>query len=279
MTGDHLLTSGGIHTHFTDEGRGDPVVMLHGFSGSTETMAGLAAAMTDRYRVLRIDLVGHGFSEKPDDAERYTIDTAVAQVVDVVAERCDQPAHLIGYSMGARVSLAAALAAPERFLTAVLIGGTAGIADPDARAERVRLDDHLATEIETNGTEWFADEWMAKPFFVTQRRLGQAHLQAARAQRVDNSARALANTLRGLGAGAQPSYWHLLRRLELPVLYIAGEDDAKFTSIGEQIVAAAPNAMLVLIPGVGHAAQVEAESEVADVIKYFFSKDHRGLFD
>ncbi|MDH3498905.1 MAG: 2-succinyl-6-hydroxy-2,4-cyclohexadiene-1-carboxylate synthase [Acidimicrobiia bacterium] len=278
MNGDHLATCGGVHTHFVEEGSGPPLVLLHGFSGSIETMAGLAARLVPSHTVLRMDLIGHGYSEKPADAGAYTMDVAIAQVLDLVQQRFYGPADLIGYSMGARVGLAAALTAPELLRSIVLVGGTAGIADPAARAQRQRADEELAARIERNGIAWFAQEWMTKPFFVTQARLGRSHLAAARAQRMENDAHALANSLRGMGTGTQPSYWHMLDRLQVPLLFVAGEEDRTFMVIGEQMVAAVPAGVLAVVPGVGHAAHIEAEPEVAEAVEHFLTIDRSGPF-
>lgn len=279
MTAEHLTTAGGLQTHLVDEGEGSPVVLLHGFSGSTETMAGLAQRLARRHRVARIDLVGHGLTEKPGDPEQYSMDAAVEQVLDVVRERFDEPVALVGYSMGARVALASALTAPELFRAVVLISGTAGIADAALRATRRAADERLAERIESEGIEWFADHWMSQPFFETQRRLGPGHVAEARRQRVANDPKALANSLRGMGAGAQPSYWHVLTRLDVPLLFITGEEDRKFSEIGEQIVAAVPQGMLVVIPDAGHATHLEAEGDVAEVIEHFISTRRGRLFD
>lgn len=279
MTDEHLTTAGGLQTRFVEEGEGSPVVMLHGFSGSADSMAGLAKRLARHHRVIRIDLVGHGLSQKPADPEAYTMDAAVRQVLDVIQQRCDEPVALIGYSMGARVALAAALTAPELFRAVVLISGTAGIADPARRAARQTADEALADRIEAEGIEWFADHWMSQPFFETQRRLGPEHVAEARRQRLDNDPKALANVLRGMGTGAQPSYWHLLSRLEVPLLFITGEEDRKFSEIGEQIVAAVPQGMLVVVPDAGHATHLEAAGDVTEVVEHFISTRRGRLFD
>jgi 2-succinyl-6-hydroxy-2,4-cyclohexadiene-1-carboxylate synthase len=277
---EHLGTFAGLATHYVEQGSGTPVVLLHGFSGSVETMDGLAAPLAAAgYRVIRMDLMGHGLSAKPAEPGAYTLEAAAAQVVDLIRGHIGAPAAVVGYSMGGRVALAAALGAPELISRLVLIGATAGLSDPALRSARDASDRELADEIEERGTEWFADEWMAKPFLATQRRLGPGHLAAARTQRINNDAAALANSLRGMGTGAQASYWHLLGSMEPSLLFVAGEDDKKFVEIGEQMVAAVHDGMLVTVPGVGHAAHVEAPHDVAAVIDHFLRSHRGGPFD
>jgi 2-succinyl-6-hydroxy-2,4-cyclohexadiene-1-carboxylate synthase len=272
MIGEHLRTEGGVHTHFIELGGGSPIVVLHGFSGSTETMAPLTDQLVDRHRVLSLDLVGHGFSEKPTDVDRYSMDVAVGQVTGLIADRGEGPVHLIGYSMGGRVALAAALAAPERVRSLTVIGGTPGISDPAARRARIAADEALADRIEENGVEWFADHWMEQPFFITQRRLGAGHLATAREQRLTNAPHALANSLRGMGTGAQPSLWHRLTDLAMPLMYLVGEDDTKFRAVGEQVVAAVHEGLLAVVPGAGHAVHIEALPTTAEAILHFIER-------
>ncbi len=278
MTQDRLMTSAGVHTHLIDEGQGDPIVVLHGFSGSADTMRGLATRLARRHRVLSIDLVGHGFSAKPPDPAAYTMDAAAGQVLDVIRQRLDGPAAIVGYSMGGRVALASAFTASELVRGVVLISGTAGIPDPAQREARRTSDERLAAEIDARGIEWFAEEWMRKPFFRTQEALGDDHMAEARAQRMANDPTAMANSLRGMGTGAQPSYWHLLPQLQVPVLFIAGEEDRPFVEIGEQIVAAVSEGVLAVVPDAGHATHLEAEDDVVTTIEHFLATPRGRLF-
>ena len=199
MSGEHLTTAGGHHTHLIDEGEGPPVVVLHGFSGNTDTMEGIARRLARHHRVVRLDLIGHGLSAKPESVDEYSMEAAVGQVLGVIRELGDGPVTLLGYSMGARVALAAGLTAPELVRGLVLISGTAGIADPALKAARQAADERLADRIEAEGIEWFVDHWMSQAFFETQRRLGPEHVTEARRQRLANDPKALANSLRGMG--------------------------------------------------------------------------------
>ncbi len=117
------------------------------------------------------------------------------------------PCALLGYSLGARVALHVATGTDLALGAAVLIGATAGIADPAERERRRRSDDVLADELEASGdVEGFLDAWLRGPMFE---RLAQSNA-AWRAERLRNSASGLASSLRLCGAGTQEPLWDLL---------------------------------------------------------------------
>ena len=89
---------------------------------------------------------------------------------------------------------------------------------------------------------------------------------AAYADRLKNTPAGLARALRGLGTGALPSLWDRLGELPMPLVLVVGERDHKFSATAQQIVGAAPNAELVIVPGAGHAVHLEAPERVAEVI-------------
>jgi 2-succinyl-6-hydroxy-2,4-cyclohexadiene-1-carboxylate synthase len=81
---------------------------------------------------------------------------------------------------------------------------------------------------------------------------------AERARRLRNDPRALAACLRGLGTGAQPSFWDRLTEVRAPALLLTGEEDAKFTDIARGMAAALPECLHVGVPSAGHAVHLEA---------------------
>jgi 2-succinyl-6-hydroxy-2,4-cyclohexadiene-1-carboxylate synthase len=269
--GERWIEVGGVRLHARIEGEGPPVLVLHGFTGSTESMSGVAGGLRDRHRVIRLDLVGHGRSDAPHDTAAYRMEAVAAHVVRVAEALAPDPPHLIGYSMGGRTALAAAVMAPERFASLVLVGATAGIADPEERAARIAADRALADRIERDGIASFVDAWMALPLFASQARLGARALEAARAQRLRNRPRGLANSLRGMGAGAQPPLHDALARLHRPVLLVVGAEDAKFRAIADRLAARLPDVRIAVLDDAGHAAHLEAPAAFDDAVRGFLA--------
>jgi 2-succinyl-6-hydroxy-2,4-cyclohexadiene-1-carboxylate synthase len=233
--------------HVTRAGTGPPIVLLHGFTQSARSWRPLEGELGAGHELILPDLPGHGQSQPATGG--------LAEAAALVAAAAGAATY-VGYSLGGRVALHLALARPELVERLVLVGTTAGIEDLDEREQRKAADDRLAEELEGVGDEGvpgFLDEWLAGPLF--------AHLteeQADREARLVNTAAGLASALRLLGTGAQLPLWEEVGILEMPVLVVAGEDDAKFVDAGRRLASAiGPNALFVLAPGCGHAVPFE----------------------
>ena len=230
--------------HAEVDGRGPRLVLVHGFAQNRNCWGPVATDLARDHEVVRVDAPGHGRS-----SQFYA---GLRTGARLIADQGGQATY-IGYSMGARFVLHLALANPELVQRLVLIGGTAGIDDPGARAERKRNDEAMATRLEREGLEPFLDAWLAQPLFA-----GLSEEMQFRAARRENTVDGLAESLRQAGTGSQDPLWERLGRLEMPALVMAGADDAKFSAEGSRLVdSIGDNATLVLVPGAGHAAHLE----------------------
>jgi 2-succinyl-6-hydroxy-2,4-cyclohexadiene-1-carboxylate synthase len=228
------------------------VVLLHGFTQTRRSWRRTVQALGGRYRAIAPDLPGHGQA-----AQRVaSFDACTAYVRALAPERFT----LAGYSMGGRVALHAALALRDRLDGLLLVGASPGLEDPAERASRRASDDALAARIEAIGVEAFAREWAAQPLFAGQPERVAA---GAHADRLRNTPAGLAAALRGLGTGVMEPLWERLGELTLPVTVVVGERDEKFRALGERMAARLPDARLVVVPGAGHAVQLEAPDAVA----------------
>ena len=109
--------------------------------------------------------------------------------------------------------------------------------------------------------EAFVEEWERLPIWESQRTLPAEVLQFQREIRLRNRAVGLANSLRGMGQGAQPSYWDRLDEIDVPVLLIAGALDRKFVGIAGQMGIRIADAELSVVPDAGHAVHLERPGE------------------
>ena len=233
------------------------VVLLHGFAGTGRAWDPVAQRLDrERYTALAPDLRGHGAAR---DARPVSFAACVADVLAAAPDRFD----LCGYSMGGRIALHVALAAPERIERLLLVATTAGIEDAAARAARRADDEALAAFADTATIEQFADRWAAQPLFAG------TPPDAARLWRADllrNDPRALAASLRGVGSGAMAPLWERLGELTMPATVLVGERDAKFVALGERLAGALPGAELVVVPGAGHGLPREAPEAIVAVL-------------
>jgi 2-succinyl-6-hydroxy-2,4-cyclohexadiene-1-carboxylate synthase len=261
--------------HFERRGKGPAVMLLHGFTGSGPSMSEVSLALARDFDVMTPDLPGHGRSIAADDGRVYAFNDCLDRLAATLESAGHARAHWVGYSMGARLALAFAVRFPERVASLLLIGARAGIENASERAGRRRADDALADRIEADGIEAFVDEWLAQPLFASQQRLGREFVAAQRRQRLDNDARSLAASLRGLGPGAQPSLFEDLPRLEIPVLLVAGALDRPFVAHARDLERRLPNAEVREIADAGHAVHLEQPAAFLEVAREFLGRAGR----
>jgi 2-succinyl-6-hydroxy-2,4-cyclohexadiene-1-carboxylate synthase len=179
---------------------------------------------------------------------------------------------LVGYSMGGRLALHAALRDPERFAALVLVGVTAGIEDPSEREDRRRSDESLAEWMERGSIEEVVGRWEASPVFETQ---SDELREWQRPGRLSHEPALLARLLRSAGQGATPPVWGCLEDLRCPVLLTAGEQDRRYATAARRMAEHIPDARVRLIADAGHAPQLEAPAEFAALLGEFLD-EHLG---
>lgn len=246
------------------------LVLVHGFTGSTMNWAEVCARLEMPGRwLIALDMLGHGQSEAPIDPARYSMQHCQADilaVLEVLGVRAGE-AVLLGYSMGGRIALYAAL---EGFFRALILeSASPGLADPGEREQRQQSDNALATRIECEGVEAFVDYWEKLPLFASLQSLSSEARAALRQQRLKNSPQGLANSLRGVGTGVQPALHEQLDRLTLPTLLLAGECDGKFCHLASQMAACTSRARLHIVPHAGHTIHLEQPDVFARLVHEF----------
>ncbi len=245
--------------------------MLHGFSGDSSSWDEVARRLPGGFQFLALDILGHGQSDSPPDAASYRMEAVAADIIDLLDKSTSVPAHLLGYSMGGRLALFLALRYRSRFQSLTLESASPGLPDEESRAERRRQDEKLASAIENNGIERFVNYWERLPLWGSQSRLSNEILAAQRRQRLRNSPMGLANSLRGLGAGAQPSLWPELPGLNLPTLLCVGELDPKFRRINGEMLGLIPAAEMAVFESAGHNIHLEDPTAFCDRLRSFLS--------
>jgi 2-succinyl-6-hydroxy-2,4-cyclohexadiene-1-carboxylate synthase len=232
------------------------LVLLHGFTQTGRSWQPVRRALAARYRAIAPDLPGHGEFGGRRPASFAACD---AYIRVLGSERFT----LVGYSMGGRIALHAALSLGTRLERLVLIGASPGLADREERAARAADDAALADRIEAIGIEAFVREWGAQALFADMPR-GVAEL--ADEDRLRNTAPGLAAALRGLGTGVMPPLWDRLESLTVPVDLVVGERDEKFRAIAERMAAALPSARVHVVSGAGHAVPLESPDALVELL-------------
>jgi 2-succinyl-6-hydroxy-2,4-cyclohexadiene-1-carboxylate synthase len=246
------------------------ILFLHGFLGSSADWLPVAQRLRATWRCVLIDLPGHGRAQFPEQPELYALPGAAQAVLAGV----QVPVHLVGYSLGGRLALRLALQHPERFLSLTLISASPGLPTAAERAARRRTDDALAAELEQRGLNACLAAWYAQNLFGHLQRK-PALVRRLLARRRKNCAPEVARMLRGCSVGRQPSLWAQLKKLRLPVLLIAGQQDGKYMQLMRQMQQQIPGARLHVVPGAGHAVVEEQAPRVALALNNFLRGNGR----
>ena len=259
----------GVNLNIKLIGSGPPLVALHGFAGDMSTWAKFVPEAAKRYTVITIDLLGHGGSDTPSEPERYRINHAVQDLAAAIREMGFSQTSFLGYSMGGRIALAAAVLVPDFCESLILEGASPGLTSPEARVRRQIKDEALADSILRDGIEAFVNDWEKQPLFRTQQSLPPEIRLQIRSQRLKSNPIGLANSLRATGLGTQPPFADSLPTLNIPVLCIAGEYDRKFTAIARRMCRKLRNGRVAVIPGAGHATHLEKPQDFNKVVLGF----------
>ncbi|MED1411787.1 MULTISPECIES: 2-succinyl-6-hydroxy-2,4-cyclohexadiene-1-carboxylate synthase [Bacillus] len=263
------VTLQGVTYEYGVVGSGEPLLLLHGFTGSMETWRSFIPSWSEQFQVILVDLVGHGKTESPEDVTHYDIQNVALQMKELLEHLHIEKAHILGYSMGGRLAITMACLYPEYVRSLLLENCTAGLKSAEERKERRERDERLADKIEQEGIESFVSMWENIPLFETQKRLSQNVKEDVRKERLANNPKGLANSLRGMGTGAQPSWWNELQNLKIPVLLLNGESDEKFFRLLKNIEKCISHAKFVKIDGAGHAIHVEQPEKFDTIVKGF----------
>ncbi|MDC3412399.1 2-succinyl-6-hydroxy-2,4-cyclohexadiene-1-carboxylate synthase [Aquibacillus sp. 3ASR75-11] len=242
-------------TYWVEEhGTGEPILLLHGFTGTTKTWDSIISTWSKTFRVIAMDLPGHGRTEGTKVVQMSECCQDIAKILDQLGIN---KIHVIGYSMGGRTALSFAVMFPQRVSSLVLESASPGLADYKERMARKKQDEKRAKKITTDGIASFVDYWENIPLFASQKKLSSTRRFKVRQERLNQSKEGLALSLRGMGTGSQPSQWEKLHVIDAPVLLVVGELDVKFVGIATKMNHAIHNSQVKVIPMTGHAIHVE----------------------
>lgn len=242
--------------------------MLHAIHGFTETDISWTEFFAPEGRPLTSHLLpGHGWSPCPPDT---SMASAAGSIVDQLA--ADGSDDLLGYSMGGRVALQAAIDHPERIRRLVLVSCSPGIADSEMRTTRADRDERLAQILEEDGIGPFVSWWENQPVMRTAREVPRRAREALRSRRMNQDPEGLACALRTLGQGQMGTLWDRLSAVTAETLLIAGDADAPYIDCMTRMAEAIPSARLHAVPEAGHALHRECPEELRRIIRRFLDR-------
>lgn len=266
-----LTEINGVQYHYQVQGGGEPLLLLHGFTGSCENWRPLIPQLAKQFQTITVDLPGHGKTASPIRKQRYSMGPVANDLVSLMQSLGHEQFHLLGYSMGGRTALFLTVHHPNHVKSLVLESASPGLETEAERKARRQFDNHLADRIENESIEQFVDFWESISLWESQGLLPESTKQALRAIRLANRPSGLANSLRGAGTGQQPSLWPALSNLDSPVLLISGELDIKFCKIAAEMATHFKKSFHQTVPQAGHTIHLEKPSVWLDAIQNFLS--------
>src|SRR5699024_6625145 len=248
------------------DGVGEPLVLLHGFTGTKSTWDPFFDMLSSHFTVIAIDMPGHGdtVSDSPRTMEMFSEDLKCF----LRAFNIDKAA-LLGYSMGGRAALSFASTYPEHVSKLMLESASPGLKTEQERKERREADRKLAEMIVDKGVLTFIDFWENIPLFHTQKRLPEEAKKNIRTEREKQTSGGLSASLLHMGTGIQPSWWENLKQLDIPVSLIAGSEDEKFVRINKEMNKKLPHSELNVVKDAGHAVHVEQAGKFVKIVREF----------
>jgi 2-succinyl-6-hydroxy-2,4-cyclohexadiene-1-carboxylate synthase len=254
---------------FQRKGKGSPLVLLHGFTGSGHSWNDLTEQISPQVESVAIDLPGHGQTESSQNIERYAIERTAEDII-AVADYLDlDNFSILGYSMGGRLGLYLAVYFPNRIKALILESASPGIADMGERKQRRNWDYELAERIEREGINSFVNRWETLPLFASQLAVPDEKKTSLRQERLGNNVLGLSNSLRGMGTGSQPSLWEALPTITIPTLLLCGDLDPKYMKINQDMAKMMPNAELAIFQDAGHNIHLEQTEAFSAVLSNF----------
>ena len=195
------------------------------------------------------------------DHREHTFEGRLGEIASAGAGRV-----LVGYSLGGRLVLRAALRSPGEYAGVVVVGATAGIEERAARAE---ADEKLAAWMERSSIEEIVGLWERQPLFADQ---SATLIERRRAARLSFDPADLASLLRTAGQGVLEPVWDDLRGLDLPLLAIAGDRDERYLAAARRLASLAPRGRFEVVEHAGHAPQLQRPEAVTRLLADFLSR-------
>jgi pimeloyl-ACP methyl ester carboxylesterase len=270
---------GGVRMHYRDEGQtaGPTLLLIHGFSASLHTWEPWAVRLGDRYRILSLDLPGHGLTRAPAGYQ-----ASMEAFRDAVAEFARSQGltrfALAGNSMGGNVAWEYALAHPDQVEGLILVDSsgwpqTSGINSPMLELMRNPTLRPVLRDLDNSNMfrqglgNSFANPALADDAMITR----YSELSRAPGHRD-----ILVQLTLGFGARNHATA-ERLAPLSMPVLILWGDQDRLIPPEHAQLFhEAIPQSELVMLENVGHIPQEEAADESAAAVDEFLYRVHEG---
>jgi 3-oxoadipate enol-lactonase len=252
-----------VELRFTDsKGAGDAVVLVHAIGCDHRMWDALAQSLAPDYRVIRVDVRGHGGSPVP--RRPYSLEVLADDVAHVLDGLGLRKAHWVGLSLGGMIGQAFAIRHGER-LAKLVIANSTSTYGPEGR----KMWEARAKAVEDGGVAAIRD-MVAARYFSDDFRATQPAIVEAVMERFTQTPKV--GYLGCCDAIAALDFSRALERIRAPTLVIAGGADAGTPpAMSEALARGIPGAKLAVIPGAAHLSAVEKPAEFNALVREFLA--------
>jgi pimeloyl-ACP methyl ester carboxylesterase len=247
---------------FKERGKGQAVILLHGFPFNQEIWNNFAEKLAQKFRVFTVDLPGLGKS--PILQSPFSIDQVAAQIILWIKENKIENPILIGHSLGGYVTLAAAGQDPDLFGGLVLFHSTAYADNEEKKQSRNKVLEF----IDKQGVLAFTSNFINTLF------ADQHHAAIDKVKRIASQATAEAVKGYTIAMRDRPERTDVLTAFPKSILFLAGDKDGGISveSIYKQAAICLKSETHIL-PGVAHMGMFENEKKAEEIISSFIEKN------
>jgi len=260
----------GIEVHYRETGEGFPVVLVHGYTGNSRNWALTAPPLAERFRVISLDLRGHGLSAKPSGEDDYALETMASDVYELLNSLGISECALVGHSMGGMVSQLLILEHPEVVRALVLVDTAGEVPKGLLYDERRKQRQRLVELARTDGLEAVFEEQLKVTPIPDAIKANPQYIDVWRQQFLMTSREAYIACANGMSS--RLSLLGDLSAVAVPTLIVCGEHDEPFLEPSRDMHKAIPASEMIIIAGAGHGPQMETPGEFNRVLMGFLSR-------
>lgn len=254
------------------DGRGEPIVFLHEFSGNMASWSLQVDALQRRYRCIRFSARGYPPSQVPLARDAYSQERAADDAADVLKALGVSAAYFVGLSMGGFAALHVAIRHPQ-LVKAMVIAGCGYGAKPSDQEEYFKAMNSEADHAEEIGMTAYARELAGSSYAKLLRAKDENAWRQFESQLARHSVDGMGLTLRGVLA-RRPSLWHLERQLasiDKPVMLVIGDEDSPCLEPNLYMKRTLPDCALAIMPRTGHLPNLEEPETFNRLLDRFFT--------
>jgi 2-succinyl-6-hydroxy-2,4-cyclohexadiene-1-carboxylate synthase len=250
------------------EGKGLPLLLIHGFTGTNKSFDVVSKYMQQYFKVVRIDLVGHGKSMTYNEAD-YSFENSINSIISIIDKLNLRKVNVLGYSLGGRIAMHLASGFQKKINKLILCSASYGLDNLEEKKKRINSDQKLINLLEKKGIKDFVNHWESIPLWDFEKKLPLEKRIKHKIIRLENNPLGLSMNLKHQGQGNQNNLLPELQKINNKTLILYGENDEKYENLSKKISNSIRKSKTMMVPESGHNIILENPIFVCREVKDF----------